>query len=52
MGGGGKGWGGEAEVMVEVGLWSEAEGDDEDGAVGVDPGDGGEVKEAGSVRGS
>ena len=34
-----------------AGLGSEAEGDDEDGAVGVDGGDGGEVKEAGAVRG-
>jgi hypothetical protein len=38
-------------MVVEVGLRSEAEGDDEDGAVGVDPGYRGEMKEAGGVRG-
>jgi len=51
VGGGGKGWGGEAEVMVEVCLGSEAEGDDEDGAMGVDCRDRGEVKEASTVCG-
>ena len=38
-------------MMVEVGLGSEAEGDDEGGAMGVDCRDRGEVKEAGTVCG-
>ena len=48
---GGEGGRGEAEVVVERDLGAQAEDDNEEGAVGVDARDGGEVEEAGAVGG-
>ena len=48
---GSEGRGGEAKVVVECDLGAQAKDDDEEGTVGVDAGDGGEVEEAGTVGG-